>query len=145
MILFGAYSDLFESINSSCEILFGLITGNKIKGSLFELTKNYPYPFIAWLYLYSFLPLFLTIAWDTFIFIIEDAYKFSKILVNRKDIIPDISDIDVSKIDAHMLLNEIKNLDLVRLFKIIDRESQKQEQLKTFVFLIRYIKIRTKQ
>jgi len=93
MVVFGPYSFWFDTFPTGTDMLFGLVTGDNTTFAFEMLTKDYPYPIIGWIYLYSYLPIFITVVWDIFFFIVNDAYYFSKLLVRKKDITVDLTDI----------------------------------------------------
>jgi hypothetical protein len=84
VITFSSYNREFASFGQACVTLFALMNGDAILQLFDALNDNYPYQWVTWLYLYTFLTLFITAILNVFIFIIDDAYTLSKTINNPR-------------------------------------------------------------
>eukprot|EP01114_Cavostelium_apophysatum_P015895 TRINITY_DN4424_c0_g1_i1.p1 TRINITY_DN4424_c0_g1~~TRINITY_DN4424_c0_g1_i1.p1 ORF type:complete len:661 (+),score=155.67 TRINITY_DN4424_c0_g1_i1:60-2042(+) len=78
VIVFSDFDDSFVDFGTTTVTLFALLNGDNLYPSFVQLAENYPYPFIARIYLFSFITLFITAVLNVFIFIIQDAYNVAK-------------------------------------------------------------------
>eukprot|EP01113_Clastostelium_recurvatum_P022282 TRINITY_DN2654_c0_g1_i1.p1 TRINITY_DN2654_c0_g1~~TRINITY_DN2654_c0_g1_i1.p1 ORF type:complete len:695 (-),score=161.61 TRINITY_DN2654_c0_g1_i1:29-2113(-) len=116
--LFSQYTDRFVGINAAMASLYALINGDEIHQTFVEVEAEYPYPFIARVYLYSFISIFLLVILNIFIFVIEAAYQAAnnvkRVLKNRRNQYKSKK----QKKDSHF--------DLKELFDLIEDEASKQ-------------------
>mmetsp|Transcript_6106 Transcript_6106/g.7389 ORF Transcript_6106/g.7389 Transcript_6106/m.7389 type:complete len:196 (-) Transcript_6106:206-793(-) len=72
MLYFGDKSDKFQSFSVSLITLFALLNGDEIRATLMDLL--YEHAFIAQVYVYSFVCLFIYVVLNVFIAIVEESF-----------------------------------------------------------------------
>lgn len=78
LALFAPYSERWSSLDQVGVTLFSLANGDEMHGTYADLDTSYPWGWIARVYLYTYILLFITAIMNVFIFIIEDAFEAAK-------------------------------------------------------------------
>lgn len=84
-LVFGPYSDDFQTVDQTAVTLFALLNGDSIKDVFEELHDQFPWAPFSRIYLYSFIILFITAILNIFILMIEDAYVTAKDIISMKE------------------------------------------------------------
>lgn len=78
VVMFSQDSELFIDFGTTTVTLFGLINADDVMKTFTSLSEDFDHTWIAWIYLYTFMLLFILAVLNVFIFIIEDAFHAAK-------------------------------------------------------------------